>query len=36
MSTRTNFYKNSSLSYKKDIGLSSVLQNLKGNVHRHA
>uniref|UniRef100_A0A2P2L4B4 Uncharacterized protein LOC103337177 n=2 Tax=Rhizophora mucronata TaxID=61149 RepID=A0A2P2L4B4_RHIMU len=29
MSTRTNFYKNSSLSYKKDIGLSSVLQNLK-------
>ncbi|KAJ4712764.1 DEAD-box ATP-dependent RNA helicase 41 [Melia azedarach] len=29
MTTRTNFYKNPSLAYKKDISLSSVLQNLK-------
>ncbi|KAJ8769049.1 hypothetical protein K2173_024045 [Erythroxylum novogranatense] len=27
--SRTNIYKNSSLSYKKDIAISSVLQNLK-------
>ncbi|KAK9276244.1 hypothetical protein L1049_005775 [Liquidambar formosana] len=29
MGTRTNFYKNPSITYKKDFGLSSVLQNLK-------
>ncbi|XP_050230040.1 uncharacterized protein LOC126679143 [Mercurialis annua] len=29
MGTRTNFYKNPSISYKKDISLTSVLQNLK-------
>ncbi|KAL5551126.1 hypothetical protein UlMin_001302 [Ulmus minor] len=29
MGTRTNFYKNPSISYKKDLGLSSVLQNLR-------
>ncbi|GAV60453.1 LOW QUALITY PROTEIN: zf-HIT domain-containing protein [Cephalotus follicularis] len=29
MGTRTNFYKNPSLAYKKDLSLSSVLQNLK-------
>ncbi|RDX66867.1 DEAD-box ATP-dependent RNA helicase 41, partial [Mucuna pruriens] len=28
MGTRTNFYKNPSISYKKHLGLSSVLQNL--------
>lgn len=29
MGTRSNFYKNPSLSYKKDLSLSSALQNLK-------
>ncbi|BFG31421.1 hypothetical protein CerSpe_176950 [Prunus speciosa] len=29
MGTRTNFYKNPSIAYKKDLSLSSVLQNLK-------
>ncbi|KAJ0049315.1 hypothetical protein Pint_15884 [Pistacia integerrima] len=29
MATRSNFYKNPSLAYKKDLSLSSVLQNLK-------
>ncbi|CAK7355845.1 unnamed protein product [Dovyalis caffra] len=29
MGTRTNFYKTPSLSYKKDLNLSSALQNLK-------
>ncbi|KAF7810087.1 putative RNA helicase transcription factor interactor and regulator CCHC(Zn) family [Senna tora] len=29
MGTRTNFYKNPSISYKKDFSLSSVLQNLR-------
>uniref|UniRef100_A0A2C9WAL5 CCHC-type domain-containing protein n=1 Tax=Manihot esculenta TaxID=3983 RepID=A0A2C9WAL5_MANES len=29
MGTRTNFYKNPSISYKKDFSLSSVLQNLQ-------
>ncbi|EEF33466.1 conserved hypothetical protein [Ricinus communis] len=29
MGTRTNFYKNPSISYKKDFSISSVLQNLK-------
>ncbi|KAM1034437.1 hypothetical protein PS1_038111 [Malus domestica] len=29
MSTRSNFYKNPSISYKKDLSLSSVLQNLQ-------
>ncbi|KAE8055932.1 hypothetical protein FH972_012740 [Carpinus fangiana] len=29
MGTRTNFYKNPSIAYKKDFGLSSVLQNLR-------
>ena len=29
MGTRTNFYKTPSLSYKKDLHLSSALQNLK-------
>ncbi|GLT49185.1 hypothetical protein SLA2020_227620 [Shorea laevis] len=29
MGTRTNFYKTPSISYKKDLGLSSVLQNLR-------
>ncbi|KAF5734410.1 P-loop containing nucleoside triphosphate hydrolases superfamily protein isoform 1 [Tripterygium wilfordii] len=29
MGTRTNFYKNPSLSYKKDFSISSVLRNLK-------
>ncbi|XP_044486435.1 uncharacterized protein LOC123211677 isoform X2 [Mangifera indica] len=29
MATRSNFYKNPSLAYKKDVSLSSVLQNLK-------
>lgn len=29
MGTRTNFYKNPSISYKKDFDLNSVLQNLK-------
>ncbi|KAL6178343.1 hypothetical protein ACLB2K_049861 [Fragaria x ananassa] len=29
MTTRTNFYKNPSITYKKDLSLSSVLQNLK-------
>lgn len=29
MGTRTNFYKNSSLCYRKDVSLSSVLQNLR-------
>lgn len=28
MGTRTNFYKNPSINYKKDLSLSSVLQNL--------
>ncbi|CAL9029441.1 unnamed protein product, partial [Prunus brigantina] len=44
MGTRTNFYKNPSITYKKDLSLSSVLQNLKGRAsptdmskvpHRH-
>jgi hypothetical protein len=30
MGTRSNLYKNPSLAYKKDFGLSSVLQNLRG------
>lgn len=30
MGTRTNFYKNSSISYNKHFSLSSVLQNLQG------
>ncbi|CAN0842199.1 DEAD-box ATP-dependent RNA helicase 41 [Linum grandiflorum] len=29
MTTRSNFYKNSSISYKQDLSVSSVLQNLK-------
>lgn len=29
MGTRTNFYKNPSITYKKDFSLSSVLQNLR-------
>ncbi|KAK2649076.1 hypothetical protein Ddye_016565 [Dipteronia dyeriana] len=29
MGTRSNLYKNTSISYKKDLNLSSVLQNLK-------
>ncbi|CAL1375815.1 unnamed protein product [Linum trigynum] len=29
MTTRSNFYKNSSISYKKDLSVSSVIQNLK-------
>ncbi|CAN1333500.1 DEAD-box ATP-dependent RNA helicase 41 [Linum perenne] len=29
MTTRSNFYKNSSISYKKDLSVSSVLENLK-------
>lgn len=31
MGSRTNFYKNPSISYKKDLNLSSALQNLRGN-----
>ena len=30
MGTRTNFYKNPSITYKKDFSISSVLQNLRG------
>ena len=33
MSTRSNFYKNPSISYKKDLSLSSILQNLQGNFN---
>ncbi|XP_010538426.1 PREDICTED: uncharacterized protein LOC104812781 isoform X2 [Tarenaya hassleriana] len=29
MATRSNFYKNCSVSYKKDVSISSVLQNLR-------
>lgn len=32
MGTRSNFYKNPSLAYKKDFSLSSVLQNLRGII----
>lgn len=33
MATRSNLYKNPSITYKKDLSLSSVLQNLKGMHH---
>lgn len=32
MGTRTNFYKNPSISYNKHFSLSSVLQNLRGQA----
>ena len=35
MGTRSNFYKNPSLAYKKDFSLSSVLQNLRGIILNH-